>query len=806
MGNGAPQASFASGELTPALYGHVDLARYYTALKTCRNFIVMQTGGATNRPGTRFIAEVHDSAVKSRLIEFQFSTEQTYALELGDYIMRVIKDSGVVLSAGVPLEVATLYGEADLPLINHVQSADVMTLCHSKFPPQQLSRLSHTDWSFAAFNNVNGPFQELNLDKSKTISINGVSGTITIAASFSAFLIDHIGMMIRIEQPPDEWTQKWEVGKAVTLGQIYRAGNNYYKVETAGTTGTTRPSVLEGTETDGSPGVTWRYLHSGFGVARLTYWTSSHAVEATVLTRMPDMLAVTGTIHNITTIDNHLGNVRIGAATAAFIVGDIISISGGSAIGIDGTYVVTATDMVGGSYHFYVQNKMTVTYIGTEPISGITVRLGVSSASYKWAFEAWGEDKLYPRTVTYAQQRQIFAGSPSFPQVAWFSTSAAGYTDFMQSNPLLDDDAISIKLASTKANEIRHIVELSEIIFLTSNGPVMVKGGQDGIITPDKINPKQQGNSGVSATLAPVVCGDQALYVQAKGNQVRSIGYSFQNDALKGTDLTLFASHLFKKRKIVSWAFQEIPYSCVWVVMDDGALLGLTYLPEQEVVAWHRHDTDGFFESVCCVSESAEDAVYFIVRRVVNGVTKRYIERLASRNFATPVDAFFVDSGLTYRGAPATHISGLEHLEGKTVAILADGNVQTQRVVTGGAITLDSPCSVVHVGLPITADLETLELANAQQDTRSKEKLINHVSMIVEETRGLWVGGDANNLTEVKRDAYTQYTDSTLETSGLVDLRIQATWSKKGNILVRQVDPLPATILSITPEVTFGGA
>jgi len=179
---------------------------------------------------------------------------------------------------------------------------------------------------------------------------------------------------------------------------------------------------------------------------------------------------------------------------------------------------------------------------------------------------------------------------------------------------------------------------------------------------------------------------------------------------------------------------------------------------------------------------------------------------MASRLYTDPEDAFFVDCGLTYNGAAATVIYGLTHLEGKTVSILADGNVHPQRVVTDGAITLDRAASVVHVGLTYISDFETLEIANAQQETRSKNKIINHVSLIVENSRGIWVGPDVDNLTEAKRDQYTAYTDAILETTGLLDLRIQADWSKAGRIFARQVDPLPMSILAVIPEVTYGGS
>ncbi|MDQ4678173.1 hypothetical protein, partial [Stenotrophomonas maltophilia group sp. RNC7] len=139
----------------------------------------------------------------------------------------------------------------------------------------------------------------------------------------------------------------------------------------------------------------------------------------------------------------------------------------------------------------------------------------------------------------------------------------------------------------------------------------------------------------------------------------------------------------------------------------------MTYVPEQQVQGWHRHTTaaSGKFESVCCVTEEDEDAVYTIVKRTINGQSVRYVERLHSRRVEALEDAFFVDAGLSYSGAPATTFGGLDHLEGEEVNILADGAVMSRQVVTGGEVTLQQPASTVHVGLPITADLVTLPMA-----------------------------------------------------------------------------------------------
>lgn len=909
MGQGVSQASFTSGEIAPSLYGRVDLGRYYTGLRTCRNFIVRQFGGVSNRPGTRFCAEFKDSGKAGRLVPFEFSTSQAYVLEFTEYMIRVYKDGGLVVwpsgeNEGLPVEIVTIYTESDIPLLKFAQSADVMTICHPSVPTQQLSRTDHHLWTISAFSNVEGPFQEINVDTVKTVYASTYAGSTTITASSGIFTSDMVGQMIRIEQAPDAMTKKWEVQKTIAINDIRRAGSNYYQAVNAGTTGTVRPSTLEGVEADGDPGVTWRYLHSGFGIVLITGVTSSTVATGTVLKRLPDSVITGGLSRGITgavagsdaTYDAE-GNLLSGATNAritcpshGFSTGDSVTITG--IVGTTGLNV-TAQIIVVNVNTFDLSG---VYGNGVYVSGGTAIKTLAGTNTYKWAVEAWGGSQGYPAATAYFQQRQCFAGSLAQPQTVWDSRTG-GFTDFGTSVPLLDDDAVTFTLNSRKANEIRHFVELSQLILLTSDGPFIIQGGQDGLIIPGKISTKRQSASGASH-VAPLIVGSHALYIQEKGSQVRSLGYDFSSDAFIGNDLTVISSHLFYRYELTDWAFQTVPFSVAWAVRNDGTLLGLTYMPEQEVVGWHKHDTDGSFESVACISEGGEDVVYLLVKRTIGGVEKRFVERMGTRFFQTVKDAFFVDCGLTYDGRnstattmtvtggtawdhteplaitassvtgvnggtgfaagdvgddivfsdddenivyrlrisevtdtthaiayanrtiPAAYrdtartdwafahniITGLDHLEGKTVDILADGNVSPSQVVTGGTVTLGFPASVVHAGLPIVADFETLDISSTQQNIRDKQKIINHVSLMVEESMGVMVGPDVDHLTEYKQRGYENYDVPSTPLNQLIDIRIQANWNKSGRVFVRQAKPLPVTILAVIPEVSIGGS
>lgn len=808
MGSSLIQASFTGGELSPSLYGRVDLARYGTSLKTCRNFIVQTYGGVRNRAGTKFMAEVSNNAVRHRLIPFAFSTTQTYVLEFGHETMRVYKDGGQVVyssggSAGLPVEIATPYAEEDLPLLTFTQSADIMYICHPDYHPRTLSRTAHDAWAMASFENIKGPFQDINTTATTTVYASASTGSVTLTASSSIFAAANVGQLFFIEQK--DYGQPWEASKAVSTNDIRRSDGKYYKAVAGGTTGTLRPTHEADKASDGT--VEWEFLHPGFGVCEITAVASGTSASATVKQRIPDAAAVSG------------------------------------------------------------------------------------GATYKWAFEAWGGTQGYPATVGFHQQRLCFANTSAQPQTVWMSRTNA-YVDFGKSNPIADDDAVTFTIASRQVNAIRHMLTLDKLVLLTSGGEWIVAGAENNTITPSSIDIRQQGYRG-SSTVPPQVIGNTALYLQDKGQTVRDLGYEFASDSYTGNDLTVLSSHLVQGYQIEEWCYQQVPFSCLWVVRDDGVLLSMTYMREQQVIGWHRHDTDGVVESVCAISEGNEDALYVVVKRTIGGTAKRYVERMASRFISDIKEAFFVDSGLSYDGrntgattmtltssgsweygSSATYtltssasyfvsgdvgseihlpmsdgrvlrlaitarssgtvvtvsinrdvetalraaattnwiharksFSGLSHLDGKTVSILADGHVAPQKVVSSGAVTLAQAAGVVHIGLPIQADFETLDISAPQGETiRDKNKIIQAVRMLLEESRGLYAGRDASNLIEYKQRAQEGY-DAPIELlTGIADILIGATWSKSGRVFVRQSDPLPLSILAAIPEVTVGGA
>ena len=936
------QLSFSGGEITPSLYGRVDQSKYQTGLRNLRNYIVMRHGGAQNRPGTGFIGEVKDSSKTVRMIPFIFNSEQTYVLEFGDEYMRVIRNgayqydltltitgisaaspgvvtytgtdpssgdevyiSGVVggmatgingrnfkianvntgantfelqtmegvnfstvslgsyTSGGTAKRVYTIttpYDYTDLQTINFDQSADVVTLTHPTYAPRELARTGHTSWTLTA---------------------------ITFAPSTSS-----------------------PTGCAATGG----AGADVlrYKITAVDAdTGIESLAGVDGTKTATITGI------SQANPAVVTYSGTDHFTAG-------DTVRLTGIVGMIELNDLEfvVGTVNTGANT--FQLRGVNStaygawVSGGTAtvvsvsVALDKTADVTLswTAVLNAiEYNVYKELNGVYGFIGVagsttfiDDVSAYTPDTTDTAPSPRNPFNSAGN---YPSTSAYYGGSHLFANTNNDTEAVW-KTRSGDFKNLTARSPLQADDAHRFILAGRGVNEVRALVDLGNLVGLTAGAEWRILGDANGLISPGQANPVQQSYNGISE-IRPLVIDNTALYVQARGSQIRDLAYDFAVDdngrtGYRGNDLTVFSAHLVDDYTIRDWDYQQIPHSIVWAVRNDGVLLGLTYIKAHQMLAWHRHDFDGgTVEQVCVVPEGNVDRVYLVIKRTINGLTKRYVERMHVRNFSSiTTDAIFVDSSLTYdgRNAAATTmtlsggtawtydetltltanastfastdvghaihltgsdgslirftindytsatvvtgkanktvpvalrgagtatwshavstVSGLWHLEGKSVSVFADGFVVANPnndsyvavTVTNGQITLPRPYGVIHVGLPFTSDIETLDATlDASGTFIDKNKLINKATVYVEETRGLWCGtetptSDSNFKTQLKefklRSTENYDAPPALKTEP-VDVKISGTWNKGGRVFLRQTDPIPATILTIAP-------
>ena len=290
----------------------------------------------------------------------------------------------------------------------------------------------------------------------------------------------------------------------------------------------------------------------------------------------------------------------------------------------------------------------------------------------------FGSTNNYPSAVSYYEQRRVFAGTNTQPQTI-FMTRSGTESDFSFKIPIRSDDRIEFKVAAREANRIKHIVPLTQLLFMTEAAEWRVTSINSDAITPTSVSVKPQSYIGANDT-QPVIVNNSMIYVASRGGHVRELGYDWQANGFITGDVSIRAAHLFDNFDVVDMSLAKAPLPIVWMVNTAGKLLGLTYVPEQQVGAWHQHDTDGTFEAVTTVAEGTIDAVYCVVKRTINGATKRYVERMGTRSFDRQKDNFFVDSGLTYDGTNTN--------TAKTVTISNGSNY-----AAGESVTLEFPSS-----------------------------------------------------------------------------------------------------------------
>jgi hypothetical protein len=804
--------SFNGGELTAEFFGQIGDAKYQTGLALCRNFVAKPQGPAENRAGFAYVRAVKDSSKKTRLIPFTYSTTQTFAIEVGAGYFR-FHTLGATLLAGslaaysgatayVPgslvssggvnyyctaattgnappnasywyampstgeYQLPNSYTEADLFDIHYVQSADVLTLAHPNYAPAELRRLGATNWTLS------------NIVFTPTIAPpSSVTGT---AQGFT--------------------TAKYSYQYVITA---LAADGISESIQSNAATGNAKAITAA---TQAAPCVVTAVAH-GLAVG-----------DAFAISGVVGMTQLNGTGYTINqvlsadtfSLKDGAGNVVISMAFGAYSSGGTVtpSVLRGNVYEAGATNSISWTAVSGASrYYVYKRVGGSYGYIGqTTGLNlvddNIAPDLSRTPPTYDTSLQSAGN---YPAAVSYFEQRRVFAGTVNQPQNIWMTRSGTE-SALNYSIPIRDDDRIAFRVAAREANTIRHIVPLTNLVILTSAAEWRVSSVNSDAITPSSISVKPQSYIGAN-NAQPVIINNNLLYGAARGGHMREMAYSWQANGFQTGDLSLRSPHLFDGYELTDIAYAKAPIPIVWAISSSGKLLGLTYVPEQQVGSWHQHDTDGTFESCAVVSEGSEDVLYTIVKRTVNGSQVRYVERMASRRFDTPSDAFFVDAGATYNGAPTLTITGLTWLEGKTVNILSDGVVHNQRVVTGGAITLDHLGSKVQIGLPITADIQTLPLA-AQFDAgfgQGRQKNINKVFLRVYKSGGILAGPSADRLVEFKPRSTEVYgAPPDLKTEEL-EIVVKNDWGDSAQLFIRQTSPLPLTLVSLTMDVAIGG-
>lgn len=502
-----------------------------------------------------------------------------------------------------------------------------------------------------------------------------------------------------------------------------------------------------------------------------------------------------------------------------------IDITASSATGINGGAGFATTDVgrVIRIKHSTTWGWATVTSrtSTTVVVAMVTGAFGAATASTSWRLGLWSDTTGYPAAVTFFDDRLWWAGGTTAPSRV--DGSRVGDYDNMAptaaDGTLSDDDAAAFTLNSNDVQVIRWLADDEKGLLVgTVRGEWVVRASnQNEALTPTNVSAKQATRRG-SANIQPVQAGNATLFVQRAGRKLREMAYIYDNDGFRSPDMTVISQHI-TRGGIVDMAYQQEPQSVIWCARGDGALLGFTYERDQKVIGWHRHELGGYsnagrtaaaqVESVACVPapDGDRDELWVVVKRYVNGGVKRYVEYMAkAHEFGDDqADAFYVDCGLTYDGAPASTIAGLNHLEGETVTILADGAAHPTRVVASGAVTLNAAASVVQIGHGYTSDGQTMrpDAGAADGTAQGKTQRTHRVVMRLHESLGLQVGPSFDRLDRV---IFRRSSDDTAEavplfTGDKSDFAWDGDYTTDNTICWRFDQPFPGTVLAVMPQL-----
>jgi len=716
------QTNFTAGELSPRLYGRVDVARYANGAKALRNALVWRQGGARRRYGTRFVKPTKAAgANQARLIPFVFSRDDAYILEFGANYLRVFKNGGQVeASPGVPYELATPYTLAQVQALDYSQSADTMFLYHGDVPTQRLVRLADNRWQIAPAEFVQLPTAEIGHRFEAialTLSLATVGSGRTATAGSAAFLVTDVGRQLSSDgglatitayvsatQVTVQITKAF-TGTSIAAGEWLIEGSpqGFAKpFEKAGEpTEGKRITIGGGPITGTDPTVPNSTASWAAGVATMNtgaahgYTTGEWVLVDAVA---PDgyngvfQVTVTGaTSYTYALTDDPQGN-GAGGTTAKLAGGSAVSDvwraqDVGSIVRMNGGYARILT----------VHNPKSARVLVLASMTGESL-----AAPGGWSLEqpVWSARYGYPRTGTFYEQRHVVAGSKLYPATVWGSRVGEPLNFEVG---VEDDRGFAFGIASDELNPIAYMAAGRTLIAFSYGSEFTLNGGIERPIAPTNVQIRARSTHGCEL-VRPLRVGNEHLFVQRSGRKLRAFAYNVTNDDFTAPDVTVLAEHLTEPG-IVAIAYQQEPDAILWAVRADGKLAACTYDRDAtvDVIAWAQQDTDGAVESIAVIPAGDEDQAWLIVRRVVDGVTVRYVELMVRDQL--------LDCALVGTAAPpgATIWNGLDHLEAKEVDVLADGFYSGRYTVELGAITLPRAAESVLIGLPYRTTIELLD-------------------------------------------------------------------------------------------------
>ena len=862
------QYSFSTGEVSPGIRNRRDWARIDGAVAEMLNGIVMPTGGSRKRPGMRLVeAALHDDK-PIRLVKFEFSKDQVYELEFGDYQMRFYLNRGLILDGtNNPYVLATPYSAEQAQSFTFAQERDAMFFAHWDIPLKQLVRYGHANWVWSnVFNEEDNRLQSpgaVTFFSDSTNGHNGYEYAVTAYAIEAGTPKESVGFQTIISDPSTidfigevpqnsiqscvAWVKKYapsygsrpgfptypaamdlsditEDSQYPTIGN-YVAGAGNLNIKLFTIFQAVYPSLWGAGRTIRSfppnPGsyYCWQ-LVDGISFATLAlfpYMSDNSGV-------LPEYSGQVGGPYNTWLMLNKAinyinSNVSVAGYTKSGIYNSIISFVNNynnansskpgnrikwHSVSDSSGYYVYRRPIGAQDKNFY---RIATIVDGATDYEDVDVtETTVENVSPIEGQNSFTAPDMYPRIVTFYQQRMVLGCTKQKPTTI-FGSRTGIYTDYTI-NPTDLSSGYEFKMASEQSNPLEAILALYTLVVLTSGGDFI--STTSGAMNAGNVNFNQKSYNGASS-VTPIIVGDTGLYVPLNQQTIRAITYSYEKDGFAQQNILFSAQHLTQDKKVTCLAFQRDPINIIWAVLDDGSLISCFYIPEQDFLAWSHHETQGKVQSINVIPTTAgNDELWVVVKRTLgDGTVKQYIEVLEDmRPYGTIPNnetAFYVDSGLSAKfDAPTREIMGLEHLEGLTVSILADFAVEPQQIVRNGAITLQHEATDVHVGLPYLYRLKTINMELINQGTLRTTRS-NAYSGVIEVQNCRELLYSANNC---EPNELIVHDADNLRDPQLVngDIRFlcRAAETRGAYMTLTSPNPVPCEILSIVAEIDRG--
>jgi hypothetical protein len=822
------RTAFNAGEISPWLDPRIDQDKYHLGCRQLRNVRPTIYGGAFKRPGTVFLGNARIHTGRVRLLSFQYEAGTTFVIELTDTQLRVWETGTPPAlvenpaSPGNPLVVPTPWLADQLDALQVCQLNDLLFVVHPLHAPRVIVRYEDDDWRVVKYN----PDWPAVLAENDTVVTLAVTANNATPAAWSSSTTYQAGDEVTREG--EDYGCRLDDCLNIDPGN-HKQWKHWWRVKDGTVTlGIGRRVTLtasKSTFTSGHVGSKWVLVFRRDDLKKTLFLNTASVGDVTASIYCLGEWSASLLAENAGTGDwsvevtlqrsednRNWRSYRVISTTKA----EVQSLLTGSEkepcflrlklrakSGTIPTQYKAEIEVSNPDQHGILRIKSYTS--ATQCTAVLEFPVPSSTATKFWHEPAWSDRRGFPRAITLHEGRLWFGATAYRPTTFW-ATAPDRFEDLRIGSSA--DRALEFQVQSDEANAIQWLVSHDGLVIGTK-GAEWFYGQRPGEDLPKLRKSSSFGSAAVQAR----VVNESLVFFQRSQRKLRELAWD--GNGLACQDLTLLAEH-FGDAKFLQIAIQRNPETVVWIITNQGDLIGMTYERGQNVAGWFRYQTDGKFESVALVEGSGEeDEIWVAVKRTVGGVSKRFIERFQPdliRNIKnnSQTELVYSDAAVVYSGSGMTVMTGLGHLEGKTVAVLADGAPHPNLVVTSGQITLQYSAQKIIAGLPFTAKLEPtyLETSDPGSITKAFKKRITRTCIEFWESLGCEIsadGGATYDPIEFRTIADDMDTAPPLF-SGIKEDVVQSSFERQASVILRSSQPLPMNVLSLTLRFTMGTA